>query len=104
MDERDLSGEPGARRRIEQLDTHLLERGQRLDDVRCVEAEVVESLAVPGQVAPDARRRIQWLEQLDLALAGSEQRGPYVLVRDCRLLDERQPQRDRKSTRLNSSH
>src|SRR2546422_8637749 len=73
--------------------SHLLERGQRLDDVRRVEAEMVKSLAVPGQEAPDARRRIQRLEQLDLALARAEQGRPYVLVRDRRLLEERQPER-----------
>src|SRR5437867_11408338 len=93
MDERDLSGEPRSWGRVEQLDAHLLERCQRLDDVLRVEAEVVEPFAVPGQKAPDARRRVQRLEELDLGLAGAEQRGPHVLIRDRRLGDERQPQR-----------
>src|SRR5438445_3828493 len=93
MDERDLSGQPGPRGLVEQLDAHLLERGQRLDDVGGVEAEMVESLTAPGQEAPDPRRRLQRLEQLDLALARLKQGRTHVLVGDRRLLDEREPQR-----------
>src|SRR4029453_3346204 len=92
MDERALAGEPRPWRLVEQLDAHLLERGQRLDDVRGVEAEVMESFSAPRQEAPDARRRLQRLEQLDLALARAEQRRAHVLVGDRRFLDERQPQ------------
>src|SRR5262249_59388241 len=86
MHECDLAGEPRARRGIEQLDAHLLERGQRLDDVRCIEAEVMESLAPARQEPPDTRRWIERLEKLDLALAGSEQRRAHVLVGERRLL------------------
>ncbi len=52
----------------------------------------MESLAPSRQEPADPRRRIQRLEQLDLALAGSEQRRAHVLVGDRRLLDEREPQ------------
>src|SRR5262245_47016252 len=93
MHERDLSGQTRTRARVDQLDMHLLERRQRLDDVRRVEAEVVQPLAATLQEAPYTRRRIERLEQLDLGLTGAQQRGAYVLVRDGRLLEEGQSQR-----------
>src|SRR5262245_60874795 len=93
MHERDLSGQTRTRARVDQLDMHLLERRQRLDDVRRVEAEVVQPLAATLQEAPHTRRRIERLEQLDLGLTGAQQRGAYVLVRDRRLLEQGQSQR-----------
>src|SRR5207244_641677 len=92
MHERDPAGEPGPRCRVEQLDLSLPQRGQRLGDVRGVEAQMVEPLAALGQEASDARRVVERLDQLDLALAGREQRGAYALVGQRRLLDQRQPQ------------
>ena len=92
VQERDLSGQSGPRRGVEQLHAALLERRQRLADVGRFEAEMVESLAAPGQETAHRRGRPQGLEQLDLAVAGCQQGRPHSLVGDLGLTDERQPQ------------
>ena len=51
---------------------------------------MVEALAVPREEAPDARGRVERLEQLDLCVAGGEQRRAHALLGDRLLLEQRQ--------------
>ena len=90
VEERDLAGEPGARRGVDQLRAAILEAHQRAADVRRLEAEMVEALASPREEAPDARGGVERLEQLDLRVAGGEQRRAHALLGDRLLLEQRQ--------------
>src|SRR5207237_8751431 len=98
VEERDLAGEPGARRGVDQLRAAILEAHQRAADVRRLEAEMVEALAVPREEAPDARGRVARLEQLDLRVAGGEQRRAHALLGDRPLLE--QPQAEHVAIKL----
>src|SRR5205823_4370786 len=92
MQESDLPGEARTRYGVDQLRAPFLRRGQVRRDVRRVEADVMQPLAVAREKSPDAALRIQWLEQLDFAIPGREQRGAHALVRQLGFLDERKPE------------
>ena len=79
-------------RRVEQSHALLLQVVQHAPDVGRVEADVMETLAAPREEAPDAVRGIQGLEELDLAVAGAEERGADALVADLRLGEQREAQ------------
>src|SRR5206468_12496602 len=79
MEKGDVSRQPGPGAGVEELDLAILELAQRVLDVRGLEAEMMEAFAAPGQEPSDPVGGIQRLEQLDLALAGGEQRGPHAL-------------------------
>src|SRR2546425_7559597 len=64
--------------------------GQRAGDVRRLEAHVVQPLAALGEEAAHRRGRAQRLQQLDLAVAGGEQRGLHTLLGDLRLAQQGQ--------------
>ena len=85
MQEADLAGQASPRCGVEELDTALLQMGQRVRHVRRLEAHVVQPLAALGEEAAHRRRRAQRLQQLDLAVAGGEQRGLHTLLGDLRL-------------------
>src|SRR5207249_6501793 len=73
----------------------------------------VQSLAATLEELGDATRRVDRLEELDLAPADGQKRRQHALVAHRRLLRDAEAERippegepvlDRKSTRLNSSH
>ena len=92
MKKADLPGQARARRGVEQVDAAVLEHDQRGADVGRLEAQVMQALAASGQEASDRRRRAQRLQQLDLAVAGGEQRGAHALIHELGLPHERQPE------------
>src|SRR5207249_4792268 len=63
---------------------------KRPADVGRLEAEMMEALAAPREEAPDARGRVERLEQLDLRVAGGEHRGAHALVGERLFLEQRQ--------------
>src|SRR5205814_8791562 len=82
----------GAGHGVQQLDAPVLEARQHRVDVG-LEAQVVKALSTLGQKAPHSIGGVEWLEQLDLGLAGSEQGRAHALIDDRRFLDERQAER-----------
>ena len=90
MQEADLPGQAGARLAVDHRHPPRLQIGQRGGDVRRLEAEVMQSLAALGEEAAHRRGRPQRLQQLDLALAGRQQRGPHALLGDLRLAHQGQ--------------
>ena len=54
---------------------------------------MMQALTALGEEARDAGIGARRLEQLDLAVAGGEQRGAHALIGDLRLADERQTER-----------
>ena len=59
-------------------------RMQRLGQVRDLEADVVEALALALEEARDAGRVVGRLDELDLRLPDPQERDPDVVVRDVR--------------------
>ena len=55
---------------------------QRFGEVRDLEADVMEALALALEEARDAGRVVGRLDELDLRLAHPEERDPDVVVRD----------------------
>src|SRR5918996_4693079 len=92
VQEADLAGQPCARHAIEHRHAAPGELRQRGADIVCLEAQVVQALATPGQEATDGCVRPQRLQQLELALSGGQQRGPHALVGDLGLAHEWQPE------------
>ena len=82
VDERDRSFGTAARRRIDQLQPGDLEAEQRLGEVRDLEADVVEALALRGQEARDAGRLVGRLDQFDLRFADREKGDPDPILVD----------------------
>src|SRR5262245_31386824 len=93
MEERDAPREAVARGRVEQR--HALRR-ERLEipiDARRAETQVVQALAALLEKSSDARFAVARLEQLDLAVAGGEQRRAHALIGKRGLSDEREAER-----------
>ena len=82
VEERDRALGAPARGRIDELDAVDLEAEQRLGEVRDLEADVVEALALALQEARDAGRVVGRLDELDLRLPHPEERDPHVVLRD----------------------
>ena len=57
-------------------------REERLGEVRDLEADVVEALALAREEARDAGRVVGRLDELDLRLADAEERDPDPVRRD----------------------
>jgi hypothetical protein len=93
MQKGNASGQPLARRHVEQRDALAPERGEILIHARGPEAQVMQPLSPLGEEARDSGVGGRRLEQLDLAVAGGEQRGAHALIGDLRLADERQAKR-----------
>ena len=93
MQKGDAPGQPLARRGVEQRDALAPERGEILIHARGPEAQVMQPLTALGEEARDSGVGARRLEQLDLAVAGGEQRGAHALIGDLRLADERQAER-----------
>ena len=68
MEEGDRTLGALARRRVDELDAVDLEVQERLGEVRDLEADVVEALALALEEAGDAGRVVGRLDQLDLGL------------------------------------
>jgi len=64
VEERDLAGEPGARRGVDQLGAAILE-ATSAPPTSASRSRDGGGLAVPREEAPDARGRVERLEQLD---------------------------------------
>ena len=82
MEEGDRPLGAAARGRVDQLDPADLEAEERLGEVRDLEADVMEALALPLEEAGDAGRVIGRLDQLDLRLPHPEEGDPDPIVRD----------------------
>ena len=80
MQERDRSLGPLARGGVDQLDAVDAESGELLGEVRHLEADVVEALALVGEEAGDAGRVVRRLDELDLRLADRQERDPDAVV------------------------
>ena len=65
-----------ARGAVDQLEAIDLEADERLGEVRDLEADVVEALALVREEAGDAGRVVGGLDELDLRLADREERDP----------------------------
>src|SRR5712692_251835 len=89
----DAPGQPLARRLVDQGDTPRLEAREIALDIGRLEAHVMEPFAALGEEAGHPALRARGLEELDLAVAGRQQRRPHALVRDLRLAQEGQPER-----------
>ena len=73
---------PSPRGGVDELDAVDLEAEQRLGEVRDLEADVVEALALALEEARDAGRVVGRLDELDLRLADPQERDPDAVVRD----------------------
>ena len=78
-------------------------RMQRLGEVRDLEADVVEALALALEEAGDAGRVVGRLDELDLRLAHPEERDPDPVVRDVHDRLELEAERVAPETRATSS-
>src|SRR5215470_20413360 len=90
MQERDTARQPVAGYRIDELRAAPLEAGERVGDVRRLEAEMMQSLTSPFEKSPDAGARVDRLQELDLGVAGPEERRPHPLIGDRLLLQQGQ--------------
>src|SRR5712691_9538680 len=93
MEEGDATGQPRARRLVDEGSASRLEVGEHALDVGRLEANVMEPFAPLGEEPGHAALRVRGLEELDLAVAGREQRRAHALVRDLSLAQKRQPER-----------
>jgi len=82
VEERDRPLGAAARGRVDQLDPADLEAQERLGEVRDLEADVMEALALLVEEAGDAGRVIGRLDQLDLRLPHPEEGDPDPIVGD----------------------
>ena len=93
MEEGDPTGQTRTGRGVEQGHLSRREVAEGGRNVGDIEADVMEPLAASGQEAAHPVVEVDGLEQLDLALAGGEQRRPDALVGELGLLDHGQPER-----------
>src|SRR4051812_8412191 len=82
VDEGDRSFRPAARSAVDQLESVQLETQERLREVRDLEADVVEALALAREKAGDAGRVVRRLDELDLGLADREEGDPDAVLGD----------------------
>src|SRR6185295_11793121 len=92
VEEADHAGEPRPRTLVDQADALGARRLELAGDVTGRKAQVVQPLAALRQEPADAARRLEGLEELDLALADREQRRPDALIDDGRDLVDGQPE------------
>src|SRR5204863_8064339 len=90
VQEGDATGQAVARRGVDELDATILEADEGAADIGCLEAEVMQPLAASREKASDAGGGIERLEQLDLCIAGRQQRRADTLRRDRLFLQQRQ--------------
>src|SRR5258706_11467773 len=84
MDERDRALGATARGGVDQLQAVDLEPEQGLGEVRDLEADVMEALALAREEAGDPGRVVGRLDELDLRLADREERDPDPVRWDVR--------------------
>ena len=82
MEERDRALGALARGGVDQLDPVDRQPGQRLGQVRDLEADVVEALPLGLEEARDAGRLVSRADQLDLRFADRQERDPDAVGRD----------------------
>ena len=82
MEEGDRAFGAAARGGVDELDPADLETEERLGEVRDLEADVMETLALLVEEARDAGRVVGRLDQLDLRLPHPEERDPDPIVGD----------------------
>src|SRR4029453_4896738 len=92
IEKRDTSGQTLARRLVEEGDALGSQRDQVGVHVGRAEAEVMKPFAPLGKEARHSGVVARGLEQLDLAVAGGEERRPPALIGNLRLAEERQAQ------------
>ena len=105
MEEGDRALGTTARGGVDELDPVDLEAQQGLGEVRDLEADVVEALALRLEEAGDAGRVVGRLDELDLRLPDPEEGDPDVVGRDVhdRLELERRARRARARASRRSS-
>jgi len=93
MEKGDATGQPRARRLVDDGNASRFEVGEHALDVGRLEANVMQPFAPLGEEPGNAALRVRGLEELDLTVAGREQRRAHALVRDLSLAQKRQPER-----------
>src|SRR3990172_2606768 len=93
VQEADHPRQPLPRLLVDELHALRLQPLQLRADVRRLEADVVQPFPLALQEPPHRRLRRKRLQQLDLALADGEERGPHALLPHRRRGVHRQPQR-----------
>src|SRR5437762_1010656 len=93
VEKTDHAGEPRPRRLIDQRQPGAACSAELGRDVRRLEADVVQSLAATFEELGDAARRVDRLEELDLAPPDGQKRRPHALVAHRRLLRDAEAER-----------